>query len=77
LELPNVLGTVTDGASSMIGYKNGMVSLLYTHMHNLHLKNELIQYNYIIHHQNLTGRALGFKQIVIDAVSAVKLDQLG
>jgi len=65
------VGIVTDGWPSMIGSKNGMVSPLYKHIHKLGLQNESVQYHCIIHQQNITGKALGLKQITTDFVSAV------
>jgi hypothetical protein len=62
---------VTDGVPSMIDYENGMVSLLYNSMHELCLQNELIQHHYIIYQQNLIGKALRFKEVMTDIVSAV------
>ena len=49
LELPRLVGTVTGNAPSVNGCKNVMVSVLYTNMHGLVLKNEFIQYNVITH----------------------------
>jgi hypothetical protein len=46
-ELPNPVGIVTDGAPYMTGSKNGIVTLLYEHMHELGLQNELLQYHCI------------------------------
>jgi hypothetical protein len=45
----------------MIGDKDAMMSLLYKHIDELHLQNELMQCHCIIHQQNRTGKALGFK----------------
>lgn len=64
---------VPDCAPSIICVQSDLVSLLYKHMHALGRQNESIQYYCIIHQQYLIGKALGFKQIVTDGVSAVNL----
>jgi hypothetical protein len=64
-----LVGIVTDGMPSVIGSKNGMVSL-YKHMHKLGLQMELIQDACIIHQSILIDIALGFEIIITD-VSAV------
>jgi hypothetical protein len=56
-----IQGIVNDVAPSMIGSKDAMISLLYKLIDVLGLQNELMQYHYIIHQQNRTGKALGFK----------------
>jgi hypothetical protein len=55
----------------MTGSKNGMVFHLYKHIYELGCQNDLIQYHWIIHHQNAVGRPVGFQQIMTDIVSAV------
>jgi hypothetical protein len=46
-----------------------MASLFYEHKHELPLQNELIQHHCTIHQRDLLGKALEFKQIMIDDVS--------
>jgi hypothetical protein len=48
---------------------NGMVSLLYKHLHELGLQNELEQFHCIIHQQNWTGKAVEVKEILNDVAS--------
>jgi hypothetical protein len=55
----------------MIGSKNGVVSLFYKHMHELHIQKESIHYHCIIEQQNLIGKDLEFKQMMTDAVGAI------
>jgi hypothetical protein len=69
LELSKLGGIVTGGVPSVIGSKNGMVSL-YKHMHEFGLQNELIQYH-IIHQQSLIVKSLGLKQTMTDVINAV------
>jgi hypothetical protein len=45
----------------------------YEHMHELRLQSELIQYHCYIQQRDLLGKALEFKQIMNDDVSAVNL----
>jgi len=47
-------------------------SLPYKHIHEFGLQNEVTQYHCIIHQRNLYSKTLGFKQIITDAISAVK-----
>jgi hypothetical protein len=58
------MGIVIDGTSSVTDSKNGTVSLLYKHTHELGPQIELIQCHCIIHKQNLTGKALGFEHTI-------------
>jgi hypothetical protein len=53
LELSSFVVIVTDGITSMIGTKNGMVSLHYIRVQELGLQNELVQYHCVIHQQDL------------------------
>jgi hypothetical protein len=47
----------------MIASKNGMVSLLYKHMHELGLQNELMPYYCVTHQRHLLDKALKFEQV--------------
>jgi len=69
----------TDGALSMIGYTNGMVSLSYkhTHMHELGLQKELIQYHCIIYQEHLVDKALEFENLWLMSVQLNLLGHVG
>jgi hypothetical protein len=67
LELSKLVGIFTDGALSIVSSRM-VCCLLYKHMHELGLQNEM-QYHCIVHQQNLTK--LMYKQTVTDIVSAV------
>jgi len=71
LELSKFVCIVTDGTPSVTGYKIGVVSLLYKYMHELGLQNELIEYHCIIHQWNLIEKAVGFKKIMTNVISAL------
>jgi hypothetical protein len=62
LELSNLAGIFTDGASYVIGFKYGTIFLLYKHMHEFGSQNELLQYHCIMHRQHLMGKAREFNR---------------
>jgi len=69
LDLKKLAGITTDGAPSMIGANNGMVSLLKNSLGNRNL--ELFRFHCIIHQQNLCGKDLGFDHVMKVVVSVV------
>jgi hypothetical protein len=72
LELSKLL-SVVGGVAPCVIYSINVVAVLFSkRMQELSLENELIQYHFVILQQNLTGKVLGFKQIMADIMSAVK-----
>lgn len=73
LDMNRCVSITTDGAPSMIGVKNGMVSLLKEHLGQR--EAELLQFHCIIHQENLCGKELGFTNLmqrVSEAINFVR-----
>lgn len=73
LDLDKLVSITTDGAPSMIGVRNGMVSLLKEHLGER--DKELINYHCIIHQEQLCAKEIGFDRlmrIVTDAINFIR-----
>lgn len=73
LDIKNIVSITTDGAPSMTGVRNGMVSLLRQHLGDRAI--ELINYHCIIHQEQLCAKELGFDRLmklVTDAINFIR-----
>jgi len=69
LVLLKLSGIVADCAPSMIGSKSGLVTLLKQHLgrHD----NELMQFQCLIHQENLCAKSLGFEHVMKAVISTI------
>ncbi|XP_023221595.1 general transcription factor II-I repeat domain-containing protein 2A-like isoform X1 [Centruroides sculpturatus] len=71
LDFDKLSSIATDGAPSMVGCENGMVTLLKNHLGDR--QKELVQYHCIIHQQQLCAKKLGFERLLKDVYDTVNL----
>ncbi|XP_023215897.1 general transcription factor II-I repeat domain-containing protein 2A-like [Centruroides sculpturatus] len=71
LDFDKLSSIATDGAPSMVGCENGMVTLLKNHLGDR--QKELVQYHCIIHQQQLCAKKLGVEHLLKDVYDTVNL----
>jgi hypothetical protein len=71
LELSKLVGIVTDDMPSAIGSKSGMVSLSSLRTHAIIRTPEWIKIVSLQYHKKVIRKAVGFKQIMSEVISAV------